>query len=493
MQGITSLGYEVQETPLVPDSGIHKIKEAADMLADFGRAGDTYIVHAAEGETVIPLEVLNANPRMKKMIFTQMEEMGLEPERYIVGNEFNSINPVTGQPEFFLSGLFKGLKKIIKTVAPIILPIVAPFLLPAMPLIFATGIGSLAGNLVAGKSFKDSLKSAVISGVTAGIGNVAFGGAEGFGSGKFFGSYANPSGGLGAMKNPFKVVNPLSKSGKASLAAMRAQGQAANAQVAQDAVNAEMLANQNADFSNLSGQANTNLSPGSTALQTNEVPIEGYLKSTFGPNRASIQGNPDLINAEATKVFTTKLEAMKGAGINVTETMKADMFTKALDAATLAAQPSFLQKYGPLAAAGGATLLAADAATAADDNVQMADLPTGVDEYNLDPTKFGFGADFYGDNPYYQNPMFLPPAVRNQYAANNTLNSLTGSIPFFTQAASGGEIMGPGTGTSDSIPAMLSDGEFVMNAQAVRGAGDGDRRKGAKRMYAMMRDFQRSA
>jgi hypothetical protein len=89
--------------------------------------------------------------------------------------------------------------------------------------------------------------------------------------------------------------------------------------------------------------------------------------------------------------------------------------------------------------------------------------------------------------------MFLPPAVRNQYAANNTLNSLTGSIPFFTQAASGGEIMGPGTGTSDSIPAMLSDGEFVMNAQAVRGAGDGDRRKGAKRMYAMMKDFQRSA
>lgn len=45
------------------------------------------------------------------MIFTQMEEMGLEPERYIVGNEFNSINPVTGQPEFFLSGLFKGLKR----------------------------------------------------------------------------------------------------------------------------------------------------------------------------------------------------------------------------------------------------------------------------------------------------------------------------------------------------------------------------------------------
>ena len=50
----------------------------------------------------------------------------------------------------------------------------------------------------------------------------------------------------------------------------------------------------------------------------------------------------------------------------------------------------------------------------------------------------------------------------------------------------GGESMGPGTGTSDSIPAMLSDGEFVMTAKAVRGAGGGDRREGAKKMYEAM-------
>ena len=35
----------------------------------------------------------------------------------------------------------------------------------------------------------------------------------------------------------------------------------------------------------------------------------------------------------------------------------------------------------------------------------------------------------------------------------------------------GGESAGPGTGTSDDIPAMLSDGEFVMTAKATRGAG----------------------
>jgi hypothetical protein len=50
-----------------------------------------------------------------------------------------------------------------------------------------------------------------------------------------------------------------------------------------------------------------------------------------------------------------------------------------------------------------------------------------------------------------------------------------------------GPINGPGTGTSDSIPAMLSDGEFVFTAKAVRNAGNGSRRKGARRMYKLMK------
>lgn len=71
--------------------------------------------------------------------------------------------------------------------------------------------------------------------------------------------------------------------------------------------------------------------------------------------------------------------------------------------------------------------------------------------------------------------------------------------------AMGGMIEGPGTGTSDSIPAKiyqngqpvqeaaLSDGEFVMTNDAVAGAGDGDRAKGAARMYQMMKQFEARA
>jgi len=72
-------------------------------------------------------------------------------------------------------------------------------------------------------------------------------------------------------------------------------------------------------------------------------------------------------------------------------------------------------------------------------------------------------------------------------------------------AAMGGFIEGPGTGKSDSIPAAiyqnggrvqearLSDGEFVMTADAVKGAGGGDRAKGAAKMYRMMNQFERRA
>ncbi len=71
--------------------------------------------------------------------------------------------------------------------------------------------------------------------------------------------------------------------------------------------------------------------------------------------------------------------------------------------------------------------------------------------------------------------------------------------------ARGGMIEGPGNGTSDSVrariyqggrpvqEARLSDGEFVMTNRAVRGAGGGDRAKGAAEMYRMMQRFERRA
>ena len=173
--------------------GIASIQDQAKKLAEYGRNGDIYIVHATEGETVIPMEVLNANPKVKSLLFTQMKDMGLDPSAYVVGNQLNSINPVTGVPEFFFSSIFKGIKKAVKSVlkfakkaAPTILPIAAtlfgiPFLgAPgALPGIFGAGkigatmLASGIGSLVGGSSLKDAFKSAALSGgISAGIGGL---------------------------------------------------------------------------------------------------------------------------------------------------------------------------------------------------------------------------------------------------------------------------------------------------------------------------------
>ena len=84
-------------------------------------------------------------------------------------------------------------------------------------------------------------------------------------------------------------------------------------------------------------------------------------------------------------------------------------------------------------------------------------------------------------------------------------NAMRKAMPTFGGLADGGEveyprmngpISGPGTETSDDIPAMLSDGEFVVNAKAVRGIGRlkgagktkaEQRQEGARMMYALQR------
>ncbi len=357
-------------------------KETADYLATFGREGDTYIVHAEQGETVVPLQVLDANPKMKKMLFKQMEEMGLDPQQYIVGNELNSINPVTGQPEFFLKKLFGKLKDVAKKIAPIVLPIAMPYLLPAMPLAFSSGIGSFAGSMLGGAKPKDALKNAVITGGVAGLGSMARG--QGF-----LGSKQNVLGGGGI-------------SGEGGMT------------------------------DKAKGFYGKNISP-----------------SRFGDATARLQD------------ANTAIETFQAQNPNLDEKVYSAFSKDVLDKALK--DPTALQKYGPLLGIGAGGLLLADALGKEEEEEYIP--ITGMDLLQMEPEKYGFGKDFYGNNPYYDSPVF--------------------------RVARGGAINGPGTGTSDSIPAMLSDGEFVLTANAVRGAGDGDRKKGAAKMYKMMKQLEK--
>ena len=169
----------------------------------------------------------------------------------------------------------------------------------------------------------------------------------------------------------------------------------------------------------------------------------------------------------------------------------------ARDAAKKAVEPGILQRFGPSVAAGtGIAALGGFFDTPEPD----------------DPRDFYEGAPSFTDmSPEEQarfrvanltsGPAFSKPFLVQQAPA--PIASQLGFRPFFQPvqyAAKGGEmktfprkngaINGPGTGTSDDVPAMLSDGEFVMTAKAVRGAGNGNRDAGVKTMYNLMSAFE---
>jgi len=584
MQGIETLDYEVVETSplegILSEGGIAQHQQAAEMLAEFGRNGDTYVVHAAEGETVIPLEVLENNPRLKRMIFTQMEEMGLEPERYVVGNELNSLNPETGQPEFF----FKFLKKIVKTVvnvvkkiAPVVLAIAAPILLPAMPLALAAGIGATAGNLVQGKNLGDSLKAGVVTGITAGAGNMITGGS-------FLGSSIDPGNvaGLQDLGTMFTPDNPFTAALSSNISGVAADVTAAGGKVGggvfkQDGFTGDVGPDLMADVggATVGDKAVTKVGGEVSGEVSGEVVGKALgdavkpetfmqgLKSAFtvGDDYGFgdfwtdfLSPGREGISAAAQKGYQTDLAAYMKKFPDVGPG-EYNTFIKGLDAKYA---PSLISKYAPVvgtALAGGMasdTILGTSFITPPEEESTDVSALMGQaqDLIDANPEEYEFGPGFYGtQNEVYNppgntggiltnavNPGFtapvapatapiapagianipIPGAIRANPNAENQYAGMLGgdyfsqtpysNINYYNPAqdyanqnaqgmgyASGGEIMGPGTPTSDSIPAMLSDGEFVMNANAVRGAGGGDRQEGAKRMYDMMRSFERTA
>ena len=58
-------------------------------------------------------------------------------------------------------------------------------------------------------------------------------------------------------------------------------------------------------------------------------------------------------------------------------------------------------------------------------------------------------------------------------------------------AASGRYVKGAGTGRSDDIPARLSDGEYVMDAESVALLGDGSGDAGARQLDEMRRNLRK--
>ena len=374
---------------------LNQFQKFVSSLGGLGRYGDTYMIHAEEGETVVPMEVLDRNPVLKKRLFKSMKALGIDPGRYIVGNNLNSLNPVTGQPEFF----FKRIKKALGDIAGYAAPIVGAMYGPAAGALVGAGLGA----------FKRENPGDPSQWAQMGM----LGGGSGIA--------ANILGGTPDKRNWLTGKGLSGRFGTDDPVA----------------IGKRML-----------GMDKTYKGP----------KTEGYYDKWFGDTTKIPGAEEELIDSQI-DIVNNQLRAIpewdqEAKLLKLGEKTKLISKKEAIKKAGIGPAGMTWKEMLGLYSAGTIGLGALIDYTSKDDE----DVGEKVDPYKR-------------HHKVFEN--ILSPHL--QYAKGGVMD-LQG----------GGFSQGPGTGTSDSIPAMLSDGEFVMTADAVRGAGGGDRREGARKMYEAM-------
>jgi len=453
-------------------------------LMSAGRNEDTTVGHLAEGDVVVPPEVLEANPIIINELEDTMLNMGVDPRSRIVDTTgelggIASINPETGLQEFFikkaLSKLNRARKKVTKKLAPIV-SVAAPFI---------PGVGPLAKAAItaaSGKAAGLSTKDALLGGALSYGGSKLFGGTPGTATSKggslFTGGGADGIGRFGKVGDFFGKV----KSGISGL--FGGGQQPLPEEIQYDPVN--------------QGYINTK-----TGMPVSDEEIK------------RLQGGSFIGGAKTPSFIKGIEDTLKGQ----TDPSSSSLFAKD--------DQGGLGMMGKLGIAGLAGLIGKLAYEEAKDQKGVPLTPlTQMDplgRYNIEaeiarrtgaemPSRVEFG---------------LTPEGMPALSGGKPRNARYGGIMAFADGgvvamAEGGDmdvainveefpvrdgqINGAGTETSDDIPAMLSDGEFVMTAKAVRGAGSFDvnnnngiltltpngeptRESGTKVMYKLMEHF----
>jgi len=477
----------------------------------------------------------------------------------------------------------KAVVKVVKKVAPIILPIALAFT-PLGP-IYGAALGSGIGTLINGGSIKDALKSALISGAIGGV-TAGFGSGQGSFLDKVQAAASNPLDRIGqTMSGAGSTFTGGGFKGEGNLfsdyvptpgAEVKAAGDAGASQALDPNAPAQNLNTAVDSSSSVTGTLNTtggdvavrmpsgaemtvaagqpipaggevlgSVKPGMTFSETvaaGETPgfidsVKGALnpkddvgffegmRDAFMPGKGTV--DPTAGNAAYTEAYNNAmtLPGMDQAGAKLAgQTAQ----SAAIDAATKAATPGLLRRFGPTALAG--TAAAAGAGFFDVPEIEQANFldynpdgtpTTGRDLIDADPGKYlvhNLGQlqlnqetgqyepvanqtafeeeDLVGYNPPEQAAV-LPPLNQQNY-----LTASTPGGPFarpYVTAAEGGPIfprrtggIAPTEGTpgEDSVRAMLMPGEFVMTTDAVRGLGNGNLNNGIQNMYSVMRNLE---
>jgi hypothetical protein len=487
-------------------------------IASLGRNGDTMLAH------VTPAEM-----RMLK------DKGGA-----------GTINPRTGLPEFFslkkvFSKIGRAVKKFARSTIGKIVISAALFMIAgpaatamfgstAAPALIAATQGFVAGagsSLLAGESLKDSLKMGAIGAIGAGAFTGVTQGASAFQStapvtqasasattslapdaasltkeGFSLGTATTPSTsgqitGLPGAGTAAPVTDPnallrMPQSASAPVTDPNALLRTAQSIPANQGLTtpATFVPRPVATVPGTVNQAALNTGPGfslSTGTPIPSGPVPGIAGLTGSSTSPGVTGASFAQNIKGALTPGKQdgigfVQGLKGAGRQAYDFISPT-------AREAAGADNIVSKFGPLAATGlGVMGLAGGFGS------ESPGIPEGYGGMMDDPAQALIDANpelyrlrFGGVRPIsgttYQT--YAPPPV---YTAAHGSDSRGVASQHFPEMD--GPINGPGTGTSDDVPAMLSDGEFVFTAKAVRNMGDGSRRKGAKKMYALMKKLE---
>ena len=487
------------------------LADAALQVSQAGRGGDTTLAHVTPGEVVLPAEMME-DPQFESAVETRFKEVGLNPEEYVVGLGIASLNPQTGLEEFFLKKIAKFgkklFKKVVRPVAKVAQFVPGPWQAPAALIAKADTVYKVAKGEASPLALATLATGPKIFGETGAIANIAKAGGEG-------GNFLSGLGSLlretpGALQDTLTSLPGNIASGIGSLITKPGE-------TIQSVLSGAGLPGGQGVFGADPLDAMDTLEQ----LAQSDAGLKEQIESALGQGKTPA----DILNK-----LSSSVPGQQGGDQNILQRIGG-----ALGIGSEEGQVPFGRALG---IGGIGALLAKLAFDEAKNRKGVPLTPltqeTATGRYNIEaeiarrmgkeaPNPVEFGLLPTGTIPQLtagrQAPQRNVPQAQPTDVAGIAppprLMMGGGMVMPMAYAKGGnvaaeefkrmnGEIDGPGTETSDDIPAMLSDGEFVMKSQAVRGAGafdmtkkkggivelrptrEEDRERGTKLMYDMM-------
>lgn len=510
-------------------------------LSQAGRGGDTMLAHLTPGEVVLPLGMMD-DADFERAVETRFNELDLNPEEYVAGLGIASLNPMTGLEEFgFFKKIAKGVKKVVKKVVRPVAQIAQLIPGPHQPLAALINRAGTVYDVARGRASPLALAS---------LGAPVPGGGRGIGS--LSGIFE--SGGRDFLGNVGRGISGLIRGGGAD-------------NVGRFGTLGDILGGigDNLGVTDFGGGQGIRV-PGFAGGFIKVSDMGSGFPTVAGQNPADIIENylqqypeqeGDIASLLTSGISQSEIAdaLIRFGGAGPTQGGSTPAFIKRIgDAMGLGGASGLRDVYGQggtgessgigslfenvgIRDVGAATLAGVLAKLAYDEAKGRKGVPltpsvvmNAAGRFNLeneiarrsgtaDPNPVEFGLLPRGTLPTLsggraptqsQVQLEQRKATGMRYGGPVMAFAEGGNVDMAEFKRMDGDINGPGTEVSDDIPAMLSDGEFVMTGRAVRGAGafdmknnngiitltpgnGEDRERGTKLMYEMMDLFKEFA